>query len=200
MPSTGKKRPRPEPITYEELLGNAGMSGFVSFLETHTAFPAESAAAARAFEVHEQTLPSSGELSAPKQNPARKFHISRARKVEDGHSFAEQAVYEALWDMGIPIAQNADGESDREVRIGYTRLAQLTRLSWVSVKANLRSLERKLSIEVTGSENSATREGKCYRVYSRHSILERRRKAGLEWVRRTRGVELLAYPGAVLSH
>ena len=85
----------------------------------------------------------------------------------------------------------SSGQADRTIRIGYHRLAQMTRLSWVSVKTNLRSLEKKLAIEVTGSENSATREGKCYRVYSRPAILERRKKAGLEWVRRSRGVELL---------
>jgi hypothetical protein len=64
----------------------------------------------------------------------------------------------------------------------------------VTVKSNLRSLEKKLAIEVTGSENSATREGKCSRVYSKASIVERRKLAGLEWVRRTRGVELLSEP------
>ena len=29
-------------------------------------------------------------------------------------------------------------DADRTIRIGYHRLAQMTRLSWVSVKANLR--------------------------------------------------------------
>jgi hypothetical protein len=112
--------------------------------------------------------------------------------VEDGHSLAEQAVYQSLWEAAVPMA-NGDGSAneDRTIRIGYHRLAQMTRLSWVSVKNNLRSLERKLAIEVTGSENSATREGKCYRVYARAAILERRKLAGLEWVRRSRGVELL---------
>jgi hypothetical protein len=113
--------------------------------------------------------------------------------VEDGHSLAEHAIYEALWQAALPL----DGEAhlgDRTIRIGYHRLAQLTRLSWVSVKSNLRSLEKKLAIDVTGSENSATREGKSYRVYSRTAILERRSKAGLLWVRRSRGVELLTQP------
>jgi hypothetical protein len=110
--------------------------------------------------------------------------------VEDGHSLAEQAVYEVLWQAATPVCDLAD--ADRTIRVGYHRLAQMTRLSWVSVKANLRTLERKLAIEVTGSENSATREGKCYLIYSRSSILERRKRAGLEWVRRTRGVELLS--------
>ena len=64
---------------------------------------------------------------------------------------------------------------------------------------NLRTLEMKLAIEVTGSENSATREGKCYRVYSRKAIVERRKRAGLEWVRRTRGVELLTAPADCLD-
>lgn len=109
--------------------------------------------------------------------------------VEDGHSLAEQAVYEALWKAALPVDEPAS--EDRTVRIGYHRLAQMTRLSWVSVKNNLRSLEKKLAIEVTGCENSATRQGKCYRVYSRSAILERREKDGLVWVRRSRGVELL---------
>jgi len=61
------------------------------------------------------------------------------------------------------------------------------------VKSNLRTLEKKLAIEITGSENSATREGKSYRIYSKPAILERRKQAGLDFVRRTRGVELLKH-------
>jgi len=172
-----------DPIGYDELMSNAGMSGFVSFLIPGPESPPVDGAA----------------VAAPK--PARKGPIRRAVMVEDGHSLAEQAVYESLWAAGVPLdgpgkmdgSANMDGPAneDRTIRIGYHRLAQMTRLSWVSVKNNLRSLERKLAIEVTGSENSATREGKCYRVYARAAILERRRMAGLEWVRRSRGVELL---------
>ena len=115
----------------------------------------------------------------------RKGRIRRALNVEDGHSLAEQSVYLALWEAG---AATVDG--NRVTRMGYHRLAQVTGLSWVSVKANLRSLEKKLAIEVTASENSAAREGKCYRVYSRTAVLERRERHGLVWVRRSRGVEL----------
>ena len=233
-----KRRPLLQPISYDELMSNAGMSGFVSFLIPQPE-PAR-------------------EAEAPPEAPPesrRKGRIRRAQTVEDGHSLAEQAVYEALWKAaeppsdGLAVAVDRpvaavdgrmaalDGVSldgvapldgcvapldgrvaavdgrvgpldgrvaplgavntgepaaaDRTVRIGYHRLAQMTRLSWVSVKTNLRSLEKKLAIEVTGSENSATREGKCYRVYSRPAILERREKDGLVWVRRSRGVELL---------
>jgi hypothetical protein len=180
-PVSVKKRDHLEPIRYDELMGNAGMSGFVSFLIPSPA-PANG---------------NSGALPPPAVPEAlrirRKGRIRKALMVEDGHSLAEEAVYEALWNAALPT----DGEAteDRTVRLGYHKLAQMTRLSWVSVKANLRSLEKKLAIEVTGSENSATREGKTYRVYSRAAILERRKKAGLEWVRRSRGVELLRTGG-----
>jgi hypothetical protein len=195
-----------EPISYDELMSNAGMSGFVSFLEHPS--PAQ---AAEALEMEAGALagavgataaipqpyprrPADDERRPPAARPpalqGRQGRIRKATMAEDGHSLAEQAVYEVLWQAASPAADLAD--ADRTIRIGYHKLAQMTRLSWVSVKANLRTLERKLAIEVTGSENSATREGKCYLVYSRSSILERRKQAGLEWVRRTRGVELLS--------
>jgi hypothetical protein len=162
-----------DPIGYDELMSNAGMSGFVSFLiPSPEPSPSDEAA-----------------LAIERKRPVRKGLIRRAVMVEDGHSLAEQAVYESLWAAAVPI--DGTTNEDRTIRIGYHRLAQMTRLSWVSVKNNLRSLERKLAIEVTASENSATREGKCYRVYARTAILERRKRAGLEWVRRSRGVELL---------
>ena len=180
MPTgTSKKRQQFKPITYDELMGNAGMSGFVSFLETSPAPPSPvvtDKSAAESFEPVRQ----------------RQSRIRRASVVEDGHSLAEQAVYEALWKAAAPIDELPG--ADRTIRIGYHRLARVTRLSWVSVKANLQSLERKLAIEVIGSENSATREGKHYIVYARPAILERRRRAGLLWYRRTRGVELLTSP------
>jgi hypothetical protein len=173
MPANTNKRRQLEPISYDELLSNAGMSGFVSFLEPAPA--TESAAALL-------PLP-----AKPNRRPAR---VRKANVMEDGHSLAEQAVYEALWKAGV--SENGAEESDRIIRIGYHRLAQITRLSWVSVKANLRSLEKKLAIDVIGSEISAEQQGKMYRVYSRFVVMERRRRAGLDWVRRTRGVELLA--------
>lgn len=177
MPPVNTKRRRAiEPIRYDELMSNAGMSGFVPFLEIpapHEATPAEPHLVGR--------MPS---------KVLKQGRIRKAIQAEDGHSLAEQAVYEALWQAAVPVDDHPD--AGRSIRIGYHRLGQLARLSWVSVKANLRSLEKKLAIEVTGSENSATREGKCYLVHSRASILERRQRAGLEWVRRTRGVELLS--------
>jgi hypothetical protein len=183
-------------------MSNAGMSGFVSFLEHPFSVQASEVPEAQTGAVTgavgaaaaiSQSHPA-GRLIDDEKRPAvplrRQGKIRKAVMVEDGHSLAEQAVYEAMWLAADPVDDLPD--ADRTIRIGYHRLGQMARLSWVSVKSNLRTLESKLAIEVTGSENSATREGKCYLVYSRSSILDRRKGAGLEWVRRTRGVELLS--------
>jgi len=175
-----------ELISYDELMSNAGMSGFVSFLE----HPVEAEGSLGKAKGRNGVEGKSRPIAAISESITERLgKIRPAIAVEDGHSLAEQAIYEALWKASAP------GENgDRAIRVGYHKLARMTRLSWVSVKSNLRTLEKKLAIEITGSENSATREGKSYRVYSPASILERRKRAGLEWVRRTRGVELLRDP------
>jgi len=215
------RRHQLEPISYDELLGNAGMSGFVSFLDLptppaprdstvetgkHTGTVEDTSARNSATEEQSYTVPN----QPPKEigtvqdwyvhyvgissGQMRRERIYRARTSEEGHSFAEQAVYEALWSAATP--ETATPEAPRTLRIGYDRLARLTRLSWVSVKANLRKLEAKLAIQTIAGENSATREGKAYRIFSPDEILNRREQAGLLWVRRTRGVELLPKPEA----
>lgn len=129
--------------------------------------------------------------------------------MEEGHSLAEQQLYRTLWEAGEPeqrVGQQtdqgaghkagtavspADSGRSRLVRLGYDRLAAMARMSWLTVKTNLRSLERKLAIEVAAPEDSARRAGKQYRVFSAPVVIARREEAGLVWVRRTRGVELL---------
>ena len=213
-------RPELEPISYEEIMSNAGMSGFVSFLDA----PESAAADAKAAEapaipttvpdtvIKSDTVKDTATVQQRKSTTvdkpisvqetttvqvkpiqdSRRWKVKRAHGVEDGHSLAEQEVYRTLWKAGAP--EGDDPEANRTIRIGYDRLAGLVRLSWVTVKANLRSLERKLAIEVVAAEDSANREGKQYRVYSSAAVWERRQSAGLLWVRRTRGVELLAEP------
>ena len=179
MPSalTLKKRRALERISYDELMSNAGMSGFVSFLEHDPKARVPEPGTGEPKAQESTAGAAAGVFHAGQPAPAKPGRIRKANKVEDGHSLAEQAVYEALWQAGTPVS--AVEPADRTIRIGYQRLAQMTRLSWVSVKANLRTLEKKLAIEVTGCENSATREGKSYLVYSRPAILERRKQAGL---------------------
>jgi len=200
-------------------MANAGMSGFVSFLdapEPERATPKPADAPGGPIAVVSDTVIKSDTVKAtttvqqrksvqeadplqkaytvqpqPLQD-GRRWRVKRALGVEDGHSLAEQEVYRTLWKVSTPEGDNPD--ANRTIRIGYDRLAGLVRLSWVTVKANLRSLEKKLAIEVVAAEDSANREGKQYRVYSTAAIWDRRQSAGLLWVRRTRGVELLTEP------
>jgi hypothetical protein len=313
-----RKPPRPElePISYEEIMANAGMSGFVSFLdevrpapagappaESYTVQPSGADRDTRAFG-GSSALPLSPDLE-PKQpggplhpepvelvaDPAicstqesdtvqdsstvlqskhvpdtvqvpntvqpddtvqepdtvqtsstvqqsntvqkpytvqvhrrrqKRPRIARAQSMEEGHSLAEQQLYRTLWEAGAPEAgagmpggrevgqavspagsapaaqpagtpaDSAASGSPRLVRLGYDRLAALARMSWLTVKTNLRSLEKKLAIETTAAEDSAQRAGKQYRIFPAAAVLARREQAGLVWVRRTRGVELLA--------
>jgi hypothetical protein len=200
-------------------MANAGMSGFVSFLDApEPEAPGSKVADAPGLPdvIVSDTVAESGtvkgtatvqqhkpttvqQIAAVQESSTvpvqpfqdgRRWKVKRARGVEDGHSLAEQEVYRTLWRVGAP--EGDDPEANRTIRIGYDRLAGLVRLSWVTVKANLRSLEKKLAIEVVAAEDSANREGKQYRVYSHAAIWARRQSAGLLWVRRTRGVELLA--------
>ena len=228
-PRKPSARPELEPISYDEIMANAGMSGFVSFLdapapeppavnspaapvdpwlkpdtvqETSTVQRSKVGTVQKVSTVQEKdrvqetgsvqpvgTAVDSYTVSDHARAP-RRWQVRRTRGVEDGHSLAEQEVYRTLWKVGA--SDGNDPEASRTVRIGYDRLAALVRLSWVTVKSNLRSLEKKLAIEVVAAEDSANREGKQYRVYSSAEILARRQSAGLLWVRRTRGVELLA--------
>ena len=261
-PKRPSPRPKLEPISYEEIMGNAGMSGFVSFLDAPRAEtapvaaisgdqpPAQQVSAGSVIEdstiqdndtvqvsntvkqsatvLNLNTVVESGTVAKPdtvlktytvletdtvleskaaftppqvstvqetytvsSQGPIvdKASRLRRAQTMEDGHSLAEQEVYRTLWRVGQPEDGLAD--ANRLVRIGYDRLANLVRLSWVTVKANLRSLERKLAIEVVAAEDSANREGKQYRIFSPAVVWSRREAAGLMWVRRTRGVELL---------
>jgi hypothetical protein len=56
----------------------------------------------------------------------------------------------------------------------------------------VKALQRKLAIEVVGTENSGARRGKTYRVYGAAEILRRRREAGYLWRFRDRSaVELV---------
>jgi len=214
-------------------MANAGMSGFVSFLDAPEPGPAapiapgtrppqgtavESDTVSEVATVDKPTTVQERKTATVQQSNAvqkdssvqepytvqvysapetRRSRVKRAHVVEDGHSLAEQEIYRTLWKVGAP--EGEDPEANRIVRIGYDRLAALVRLSWVTVKANLRSLEKKLAIDVVAAEDSANREGKQYRVYSNSAIWARRQSAGVLWVRRTRGVELLTDASGIAS-
>ncbi len=113
--------------------------------------------------------------------PRRRVCIRDASTVQDGHSLAEQAVYDAMYRAGRPY----QGDS-RILTIGLRTLAELSRMAYSNCKANVRSLVAKLAIDE--QPGFSYTEGRTYTVYSFREILRRRKTAGLTHVIRTRGV------------
>lgn len=111
----------------------------------------------------------------------RRPRIREARTVPEGHSLAEQAVYEAMYRSGKVYL----GET-RILTIGLRTLAEISRMAYSNCKANVRSLVVKLAIDERPGFSYT--DGRTYLVYGFADILRRRQAAGLTHVVRTRGV------------
>jgi hypothetical protein len=121
------------------------------------------------------------ESSALNSRIGRRPRIREASTVQDAHSLAEQAVYDAMYRAGKPY----QGDS-RSLTIGLRTLAELSRMAYSNCKANVRSLVAKLAIDE--QPGFSYTDGRTYIVYSFREILRRRKTAGLTHVIRTRGV------------
>ena len=111
----------------------------------------------------------------------RKPRIRQAGTVHEGHSLAEQAVYEAMYRSGKAY----QGET-RILTIGLRTLAEISRMAYSNCKANVRSLVVKLAIDERPGFSYT--DGRTYLIYGLQEILRRRKVAGLTHVVRTRGV------------
>ena len=107
--------------------------------------------------------------------------IRRATLAQDGHSFGEQALYDALWQHAHP----RDNDT-RIITIGYRRMSELARLTVNNCKANIQALIQKLAVEEASSFTHS--QGRTYVVYNYAAILQRRRQAGLTHYIKSRGV------------
>lgn len=118
--------------------------------------------------------------------------VQRIAIAQQSMALGEERVYQALWH-----AKESDGVffQDRRTKIfslGYDRLARLVRLNEKSVRMLLPKLISKKILEVVASENSATRTGRKYRVFSYEEILDRQRAANLlHIVKNGRAVEFV---------
>ena len=212
--SRSRQKRKLEPISIEELAGTTGMSGFCTFLtrdnsvavpaldrlESETsapdiAAPIKAAVDLDAPDTAEASAPDSGaaEISAVDYIFHRRIRIREATTVQDGHSLAEQAVYDAMYRAGKPY----QGDS-RILTIGLRTLAELARMAYSNCKANVRSLVAKRAIEER--EGFSYTDGRTYVVYSYREILRRRKAAGQTHVIRNRGVAFVdSVTGKVLT-
>jgi hypothetical protein len=111
----------------------------------------------------------------------RRPRIREAVTVQDGHSLAEQAVYDAMCREGKPYRSDA-----RILTIGLRTLAEISHMAYSNCKANVRSLVAKLALdELPGFSYT---DGRTYIIHGEREILRRRKEAGLTHVLRTRGV------------
>ena len=110
--------------------------------------------------------------------------VYRCITVQDGHSFAEDRLYNALWHYRH---SKAETENSRLVSIGWDRMAQAAGMTPKNAKRNCLSLIKKLAIEKVKGHNSEQRVGTTYRVFSYTAIVKRRKEAGLEYIVRNRG-------------
>lgn len=111
----------------------------------------------------------------------RKLQIREARLVQEGHTYGEQTVYEALWKNGTVVS-----DSVRLLTIGFSRMAGIAGLAESNCKAAIAGLLDKLAIERLPDKNVS--QGHTYRIYSWTAVLSRRRAAGLTHVIKSRGV------------
>lgn len=106
----------------------------------------------------------------------RSFAVRRATCMADGHSRAEQMVYEAIWKAADP---QEDGT--RILTIGFLSLGRLAGLSESNARINLRSLIRKLAVEQHSTYVCEQSTGYTWRIYSSDAVFSRREAAGLIW-------------------
>ncbi|MDQ2840099.1 MAG: hypothetical protein M3Y72_03485 [Acidobacteriota bacterium] len=131
-----------------------------------------------------ETGPPVSRQSLPELFPAplqRKLQIREAKLVQEGHTYGEQTVYEALWKYGVVV-----NEQVRVITIGFLRMANIAGLAESNCKAAVAGLLDKLTIERLPDKNIA--QGRTYKVYNWTSVLARRKGAGLTHVIKSRGV------------
>ena len=121
---------------------------------------------------------------APPLGISLKPRIRRALLLSDGHSYGEQALYDALWNHAQP-----SDPGTRLITLGYRTMSELARLTVNNCKANIQALAAKLAVEEVASYSHS--QGRTYRIYSPEATLQRRHAAGLTHIIKTRGVQFV---------
>jgi hypothetical protein len=118
-------------------------------------------------------------------NGGRAYEAKRVQRVavaQQSMSLGEERVYQAIWH-----ARPLDGiiQINRRVKafaLGYDKLARLTRLNEKSIRDIIPKLIEKKILEIVRKEDSWSRTGRTYHIYSYEEILERQRAADLIYV------------------
>ena len=130
----------------------------------------------------------------------RPYRIHLCRMVQDAHSAGEHLLLTTLWRIGTPDSSTAKDPYTKRVTIGWKRMGALANMSDKAAKRNLSCLIDKLAVELIGPEDSTTRTGRTYLIYSFRAILERRSDAAMLYVVRDKGVRFLTEAEMAMLH
>ncbi len=107
-------------------------------------------------------------------------------------TLGEERFYHSVWNAPSSAGVVAEDDRSKVFSLGYDRLARLVRLDEKSVRSLIPKLTAKQIVEILAAEDSPTRTGRTYRVFSPEAVLERQRAAGLEYVvKNGRAVEFI---------
>jgi len=184
-----------EPISIEELALDSTMTGFSALFRIPVSSEQSSNrhmidAGYRPLDISnnnrppETGPPETGppETGPPETGPLpRKLQIREAKLVQEGHTYGEQTVYDALWKHATVLNENI-----RVITIGFLRMAHLAGLAESNCKVAVAGLLDKLALEQLPDRTLA--QGRTYRIHGWAAVLARRRAAGLTHVIKSRGV------------
>jgi hypothetical protein len=121
--------------------------------------------------------------------------VQRVSLAQQSMSLGEERVYQALWHAKPVEGVTPLNRRVKTFSMGYDRLARLTRLNEKSIRDLLPKLIDKKILDIVKREDSWTRTGRTYHIYSYEEILDRQRAADLCYVvKNGRAVEFVRSP------
>jgi hypothetical protein len=136
------------------------------------------------------TIPHEPGLQVPLQPQSVRVH--RCVYVQDAHTSGEQVLLTTLTRLGKhPRYGRAEKDGACIVSVSTKELAVQAAMHESNVRLNLRSLLKKLAIELVEYEDKKKQTARVYRVLPFKQILERRRAAGMLYVIKSHGIKFI---------
>lgn len=124
--------------------------------------------------------------------PHEAARVQRVNIAQQSMTLGEERFYQALWHARESDGVVREAAHSKIFSMGYDRLSRLVRLDEKSIRQLIPRLIAKKILELLAGENSSTRIGKTYRIFSYEEILERQRAAAMYFVaKRGRAVEFV---------
>ena len=186
MPATSKassRKKREDKLDWEELEHAPNVEGMYSFLKDPEPLPRETL----------PTVVQTPVLTATEIHRTNdRVRIHRCTRVHDAHTPGEQVLLNTLYELaGNPAYGQKQPDGSHLVAVSMAEISERISMHETNVRMNIRSLTVKLALDLAALEDRKKQSARQYRLYTPEQILERRRKAGYEWVVKNRGVHFV---------